>query len=303
MVNWRELALPRSALGVVVPLGHGGQGTLYRVPDFHLPEVPVPLVYKEYRQPGPPVAPQGIANIISLRSPLAQAQLPWFDSHLIWPLRIVADDREGTHATVSGIVMRLIPTAFYETVNLGTERRRAPREARFLFYDRATASRHEIEFPEWSARLLLCQRLAYLIAFLHNNGIVFGDISSRNVLYCLSPTPDVLLVDCDAVRKVGSAAVVAQGHAPDFMPPDPYEPQSIMTDLFKLGLFIVRVLAPGALVTYDKAGEFADAVLDPTGAAMAAASVGRDPRQRPPALAWYRYFRTLTTIPPPIRRP
>jgi len=177
-----------------------------------------------------------------------------------------------------------------------------PREARFLFLDRQAATQRGLEFPDLAVRLLLCQRLAYLIAFLHNNGIVFGDISSRNVLYCLAPTPGVLLVDCDAVRKVGSAPVVAQGHAPDFMPPNPYSPQSITTDLFKLGLFIIRTLSPGVVVTSDNASDTAAGVLDETGAAMVTASVGHDAALRPSALAWYRYFRGFTRISLPVRR-
>jgi len=300
-MTWQELALARPALGRLLPLGGGGQGKIFRLPDFHLAEAPVPLIYKEYRETAGEVAPQGIANLITLRSVLAREQQPWFDSHLVWPLRLVVDDLDAADATVAGIVMRLIPGAFFTSIRLGAEAHRVPREARFLFLDRQNARQRELEFPDLAARLLLCQRLAYLIAFLHNKDIVFGDISSRNVLYCLSPTPDVLLVDCDAVRKVGSAPAVAQGHAPDFLPPNPYSPQSIATDLFKLGLFIVRALSPGVVITSDTAGDAASGVLDRTGAVMAATSVGRDPGLRPSALEWYRYFRSLTHISLPVR--
>jgi hypothetical protein len=300
-MTWRDLALARPALGALLPLGGGGQGKIFRLPEFHLAEVPVPLIYKEYRETSGGVAPQGVANVITLRAAVAREQQPWFDSHLVWPLRLVVDDLDAADATVAGIVMRLIPGAFFTELRLGGETHRVPREARFLFLDRRDAAQRGLDFPDLAARLLLCQRLAYLIAFLHRNDIVFGDISSRNVLYCLAPTPDVLLVDCDAVRKVGSAPVVAQGHAPDFMPPNPRSPQSITTDLFKLGLFVIRALSPGAVVTADTAGRTAAGTLDRTGATLVAASVGHDPAARPSALAWYRYFRSLTLLSLPVR--
>jgi hypothetical protein len=290
---WQELAIGRSELGTTRPLASGGQGRIFRVPDLYLPDAPVPLVYKEYLPSGPPVSPAGLANIIALRAPLRPEQKLWFDSHLAWPLRIVVDREQGGDTAI-GVVMRLIPADFFQTVTLNGEKREVARESRYLFGDRAGASQLSLAYPDLATRRLLCLRLAYLIAFLHRHEIVFGDVSSRNILYRLTPTPDVLLVDCDAVRKVGSAAVVPQGHSPEFMPPDPYEPQSVATDLFKMGIYIVRVLAPGVRVTLEQAGEVGDAVLDATGARMLRASIGADPAGRPAALEWYRYFRSLT---------
>jgi DNA-binding helix-hairpin-helix protein with protein kinase domain len=293
VVNYRDLTITRDRLGECRPLGSGGQGRIFLVPELDLPGGGGPFVYKEYLPDGAAVSAQGMANIISLRVSLGPEQLAWFDNHLAWPLRIVVDqDRTGD--VVVGVVMRLIPAAFFEVVSLTGPRREMPREARALFYDRARAERENLRYPDSRERHLLCMRLAYVIAFLHRHQIVFGDISSRNVLYRLAPTPDVLLVDCDAVRKVGTAPVVAQGHTPEFMPPDPYEPQSIGTDLFKLGMFVARILSPGRALSVADVDAGAPNILEPTGARMLRASLRREPAGRPTALDWYRYFHAVT---------
>ncbi|WP_239310466.1 MULTISPECIES: hypothetical protein [unclassified Frankia] len=293
-MRWQDAAVARQQLGRVEPLGRGGQARIYRLPDFDLPGVAVPLVYKEYHSALGRVPPQGMANIIALRLALPAEQRLWFDTHLTWPLRIVVDNGDvPARARVAGVVMRLIPDAFFQLFPTPAGRpERQPNEARSLFVDPARLRSIGLPLPSRAQRWWLCLRLAYLVAFLHNQGIVFGDISARNVLYRLWPTPDVLLVDCDAVRKVGNAPVVDQGHTPDFFPPAAHEPQSISSDLFKLGLFIVRALVPGRMVTADDAVAAAGGVLDRTGVDLLRASVSGDPQARPAALVWYRYLRS-----------
>ncbi|WP_322779564.1 hypothetical protein [Frankia sp. Cas4] len=85
-------------------------------------------------------------------------------------------------------------------------------------------------------------------------------------------------------------------------PPRRYEPQSISSDLFKLGLFIARILVPGRVATSDVAADAVDGVLDRTGVNLVRASLADDPRVRPAALVWYRYLRSgagshPTTVP------
>ncbi|AEH08889.1 MULTISPECIES: serine/threonine protein kinase [Protofrankia] len=293
-MKWQSVAVERQWLGRVDLLSRGGQAVVYRLPEFGLPEVGVPLVYKEYRSIVGRVPAQGLANIIALQLALPADQRLWFDTHLAWPLRIVVDsDADSARAKVLGVVMRLIPDAFFQVSPTATGRsERRPSEARSLFAGPEQMRALGLPFPDRAQRWWLCLRLAYLVAFLHNQGIVFGDISARNVLYRLRPTPDVLLVDCDAVRKVGNAAVVDQGHTPDFFPPVIHEPQSISSDLFKLGLFIVRILAPGRTVTPESATRAVEDALDRTGMDLVRASLSADPSARPAALAWYRYLRS-----------
>ncbi len=303
-MRWQDAAVARERLGRVEQLARGGQAWIYRLPDFDLPGVAVPLVYKEYHSVVGRIPPQGLANIIALRLAVPAEQRLWFDAHLTWPLAIVVDNADApARARVAGVVMRLIPDAFFEVfATRGEPSQRRPNEAGSLFAGPAELRTRGLAFPNRAQRWWLCLRLAFLVAYLHKQGIVFGDISARNLLYRLRPTPDVLLVDCDAVRKVGNAPVVDQGHTPDFFPPALYEPQSISSDLFKLGLFIARILVPGRVVTSDVAADAVDGVLDRTGVNLVRASLADDPRVRPAALAWYRYLRSgagshPTTVP------
>lgn len=261
---------------------------VYDLPALRLSDVDRPLVYKKYKAGHAPHG--GLANVVAVRNGLDQAQRQRLDSITAWPIRIVTD-----RGAVCGVVMPRIPDAFFHRIKLpgSGEDKRKPREVQCLFIapDRAQWLHMPVPAPE--ERLAVCRDLAAGMAFLHELGIVFGDVNAKNELFRLGAGPMVMFVDCDAVRKAGNAAVTAQLNAPDWEPPEG-GPLCESTDRYKLGLFILRCLAPGAgsSVNHDPAA--AAGALDSAGLQLLTRALCGSPGDRPTAAQWWRYLcRTL----------
>ena len=97
-------------------------------------------------------------------------------------------------------------------------------------------------------RLILLGKLIFAIGRLHKHGWVFGDLSLRNAVFALDP-PRVLLLDCDGAAPLSDPAR-QQGTTPYWDPPEcpPRGTQRLQderTDVYKLGLAILRCMAPG----------------------------------------------------------
>lgn len=275
--------LQQSALGRLEFLAMGGQGRVYRVPELVLPDAPPALVYKEYK--AGQVSPHGLRAIVAVRSRLAQHERERLDSMAAWPARLV---KKGDD--VCGVVMPEIPSSFFQTRTLpsGTTSSDA-REIQYLFIDPKKAQRIGMPKLSLEERFAVCRDLAGALAFLHAHGVVFGDVNAKNALFRTGTNPRVMLVDCDAVRIRGSAAVVKQLNAPDWEPPEG-RVLSQATDLYKLGLFVLRTVAPGDFASTARDPRRADPVLDAEGRLLLAESLRTEPNVRPTAAAWRDYF-------------
>jgi DNA-binding helix-hairpin-helix protein with protein kinase domain len=280
----------RAALGERKYLSSGGQSTIYQLPDYSLRGTPGPFVYKEYHKHLGEISSHGLAGLIAVRESLDATERQWLDQCTAWPLRVVEE-----RGAVTGVIMRLIPDEFFQELRLPSGRTaRLPREAQHLFTERNRCEKLGWPYAKPRQRLQLCAQLSYTLAFLHRRGIVFGDISPRNVLFRLTPATGMMLVDCDAIRKVGTAAVVGQGNTPDWYPPEGrMAPQSMRTDVYKLGLFILRALSPGPGSSVNRDPDLARNTLDNAGLQLLRDSLAPDPPSRPDAKTWYFYLRSL----------
>ncbi|MEV6829504.1 hypothetical protein [Amycolatopsis sp. NPDC051102] len=279
-------------------LGSGGQAHIYELPELGLPDVPGPLVYKQYK---PGKAPKhGMGAIINLRSRLVPepAKLDRLDAVTTWPVRQVVD---GDGAAL-GLILRRIPESFMQDVRLPNGGTRAkPREAQFLFIPPDRALRLGTPAPTPAERLTVCRDFAATLAFLHGElDVAFGDVNARNAVFRLGADPTVMFVDCDAVRKVSEIA--PQLNAPDWEPPEGPDVLNRATDLYKLGLFVLRCLTPDRFSSVNRDPGEAGAVLDPAGRTLLAAALQDDPAGRPPAEEWARYLRHALGEPlgPPV---
>jgi hypothetical protein len=284
------LAEHRAALGEREYLSSGGQSTIYQLPGYSLRGTPGPFVYKEYHKHLGEISGNGLAGLIAVRESLDAKERQWLDGCAVWPMRVVVD-----RGAVTGVIMRLIPDEYFQKLRLPSGRTaRLPREAQHLFTERRRCEKLGWPYAEPRQRLQLCAQLSYTVAFLHRRDIVFGDISPRNVLFRLTPTTGMMLVDCDAIRKIGTAAVVGQGNTPDwFAPEGRIAPQSMRTDAYKLGLFILRVLSPGPFSSVNRDPDLARNTLDAAGLQLLRNSLAPDPSARPEAKTWYFYLRSF----------
>lgn len=264
-------------------LGSGGQADVYLAPELTLPDIAGRVVFKRYK--GNQVSPNGLRAIVGVRSRLDDTDRAVLDSLAAWPARVVRDA-----GAVCGVVMPIIPASFFQERTLPTGRRvRDPREVQNLFVDPSVAERVGMPTPNLSERFTVCRDLAAALAFLHKHGVVFGDLNAKNELFRLHPAPTLMLVDCDAVRIRGSAAVVRQLNAPDWAPPEGAV-LSQATDLYKFALFVVRSLSPGPQASTARDPLRVCDVLDAEGRALVAQAMSAAGRERPAAATWRNYF-------------
>jgi hypothetical protein len=276
--------IQRGELGELgAELGRGGQARVVAVPHLALPDVPGPLVFKEYK-PGHAPA-HGLAGIVALRNTLPPARRTVLDACTVWPVRVVRDG-----PAIAGVVMPLIGDAFLQERTLPSGRvERAPREVQNLFVDPDVATRVGMPLMSLERRLTVCRDLAAALAVLHDLGVVFGDVNAKNALFRSSDAASVLLVDCDAVRVRGSSAVVRQLNSPDWDPPEG-DILSQATDVYKFGLFLLRALSPSAQASVARDASRAAALLDNTGRALLDLALAADPTGRPSAAHWANYL-------------
>lgn len=263
-------------------LGSGGQANVYRVPQLTLPDVRGELVFKRYKAGQAP--PHGLHRLVERRSRMELPVRGRLDRHTIWPVRVVEDG-----GTVHGVLMPLIPADFFEDRTLPSgAAKRSLREIQHLFIDPARAIRLGMPAPDDRHRLLLCRDFASAIHFLHRHELVVGDLNAKNAIFRLTARPTVMLLDCDAMRVRGEAAVVQQLNAPDWDPPERFLSQS--TDLYKFGLFVLRCLGPGQQGSVSRDPDRAANILDDEGRHLLSAALSTRAADRPTGQAWGRYF-------------
>jgi hypothetical protein len=257
------------------------------VHSLRLPDVAGEIVYKHYHAGHQP--PHGLRAIVRARRKLAAPVRARLDGVASWPARVVIEQ-----GAVCGVVMPLIPNSFFDRRRLPSGKvRTLPREVQGLFVGPETAARAGLVYPDTTDRLAVCRDLAGALALLHEHGLVFGDVNAKNALFRIGTTPSVMLVDCDAVRIRGTAPVVQQLNAPDWVPPEGAV-LTQATDLYKLGLFVLRALSPGPQPSTSRNPQRVRYVLDAEGRRLLGAALADLGRLRPEAAEWESYFARRT---------
>jgi hypothetical protein len=284
-----QLTVAEQQLGPRTRLAAGANGVLWTLRDYRLPGDPRSLVFKQFQGASVATTLSGLQTIVNKRHQLPEDRREALDRLAAWPLRAVLD---AAGAAV-GVLMHLIDDSFFTDFALPSgSRERGPREVQHLIYASEAARRTGVDVPadrDLYSRLLICMHMAYAMTIIHGSGLVYGDLSSRNVLYRLRPAPTIMLVDCDAVRVRGSGVVVAQQNSPDWDAPE-RGPQSQDSDRYKLALFVLRCLTPGRGSSTNREPAAADGVLDSRGRYLMRAAVTGPPAERPTAREWLLYL-------------
>jgi hypothetical protein len=280
-------------LGSPKLISEGGFGKVYRLEGYQLPGDPTPLAYKEFTKD---VADQArsaerAVDFRDAMSPGAQAGL---DRVAVWP-RALVEDHDGT---VIGLLMPLIPKDFFFKGNdaMTGEEKGLARGIEWLFADPAYLAKAQVDipYPDPAERLILVGKLVYAVGRLHKLGWVFGDISGKNAVWALRP-PRVLLLDCDGAAPLSDLSRV-QGSTPTWEPPEfgpgQHPPQTDVTDVYKLGLAILRALTQ-TMQAKDPGRIVAGQALDTAGAMLITRAVDRTPSVRPTAKELYNYLQQV----------
>jgi hypothetical protein len=280
----------RIDLDLGVKLGSGAQGDLYHVDAIRTPvrvakrdALPDPLVFKEFHA-GTAVSGPALEGLTRFRASLPDDERQVLDTMTVWPCAVVHDGSERP----CGFLMGSIPPSFFQPIETTSGSERIPREIQELFVSEAIARKNFGETANGVERLALARDMAFIIGFLHKRDFVYGDLSYKNAVFCLRPHPGVILLDCDAVRRMGESAGVPQLHSPGWKPPES-GPQTKATDRYKLGLFVLRVLTPG-VNAQNRDPDKARGHLDDAGMSLLRRALGDDPDQRTTGKEWVQYF-------------
>jgi uncharacterized caspase-like protein len=269
-----------NSLAVGAQVGRGGQGRVLTVSEYRV-NGQWPAVLKIY-------SPALIARLdaavlekmVSLPGQLPPEDGQWLLNNTAWPTAI-AEDR----GVVSGFVMRMVPDAFYfsfQTQTQGTRRLLA--DTAFLLNPDSYLTSAGLTVSD-SDRLAVLSSVAATLSRLHALGVVVGDLSPKNVLFSLAPSPGCFLIDCDAVQLRGET-VFPQVETPDWEGPHGEAKATTASDAYKLGLLAIRLFAR------DQSSR------DPAALGALSAELGQlamlsqdlDPARRPPPSAWVSAF-------------
>lgn len=212
-----------SSLKVGALLASGGQGDVYE-----LDSDPRQLL-KRY-QAGVRVDVDGLHSLTDWRSGLGPKDKTIIDKHTAWPLEVV-DCEDGTY----GIVMNRAPRAYWHTVEGDV----LPRDLSWAFMvDAARFVGLQPASPR--AAVALMAQLVTIFDVFHRNGVSYGDLSARNVLWTGGGSPSVLLIDCDAACVSGQPRALKEAQTALWDCPWPgVEGQE--RDQFKLAVAFLRL--------------------------------------------------------------
>ena len=241
------MAVKKADLGHLDFLAEGGFGKVYRVASYRLPGDSSPLAFKEFTSQQAEQAKSARAAV-KFRAGLSQADRDDLDLYASWPKELVEDAGRDC-----GLLMPLIPDAFFCSLNdpSGGKTKRA-RDLGWLITTDVQRKAAGIDLGDVDRieRLMILAQLVYAIGRLHKRGWVFGDVSFKNAVFALNP-PRLKLLDCDGAAPLSDTGR-SQFSTPYWDPPEnPNQgpkKQNLLdekTDVYKLGLAILRCLTPG----------------------------------------------------------
>jgi len=288
------IRLDKRELGTLTPLGTGGMAQVYRV-GGSVAQLPGDLAFKELKPTVVDPVRSQLLNMmrlaVEIREKMSPQEQTELDSLAVWPLAMVHDKGQEV-----GLLMPCLPDDFFIDALAAGQPTKRVFEFQLLSADPDQAKRNGFDKSREPAdndlvRLALMARLAYAIEVIHRprNGqrLVYGDLSLRNAAVATTP-PRILLMDCDGVADI-TDTTRTQPNTPFFQPPEltpTHKLQDQLTDVYKLGLCVIRGLARGRGATQlkDPTSPLIPAgLLDPTGIDLLNRAVSPDRTRRPTA--------------------
>ncbi|MBF4573195.1 hypothetical protein ITJ64_11765 [Herbiconiux sp. VKM Ac-1786] len=290
-------------LGGRAPIGSGAATEVFRLDSFTVPGHQGGVAFVRVRDGKAPEWDSAVlSRLVALRWGLDARERGMLDAVSAGPLAVV----EGDGGEVVGCLVPLAAHPFYYVPVDDPEHRKVTQNAKWLISAPKRARRAgaaAVSERDVVARATVLARVSLLLGVLHRNGVVFGDLSERSVLFGAVEVASAFVVGCEGAAFAGEGALQrnsAGWAAPSSSDVDlSREPsvQSVETDRYKLGLLVLRVLAPaGDGLDRSRDASRAAGVLDEQGQRMLDRALGDDPATRPTAADWYAYLRGLVAL-------
>ena len=227
----------RDKLGVLTKIGEGGQGVVYHAPNVKT-KFAASMVYKEYKAAAlAEIDSTALAAMPALvEDSLTYAEAERLISIAAWPCALVEDCGAPT-----GFVMPAIPAEFFIPLTTAKGTWSTTAEFQHLLNHPSVLAARGITLDDVQ-RCSLLREIASALAFLHNYGVCVGDMSPKNLLFCMTPHEAVYFIDCDAMR-INTVSALPQVETPAWNAPSGEELATIYTDTYKLGLVALRLFA------------------------------------------------------------
>lgn len=296
--------ISRVNLGQLTFLSRGSRSIIFRADEFYLPGSSASLVYKEFTDE---VAAQvrSAQAAIAFRADLSPSERAIFDEYTSWPIALV--DR-GEPGSTCGLLMHLIPLEFFCQMadpDSGQVVSR-PRQMTWLISSAKVRKAAKIDLADVdkTERLILLTQLTNAISFLHEHGWVFGDLHFGKVVFGLNP-PRIRLLGCHSTAAI-SDPTRRLASTPFWDPPEcqigsqagsgwSQELQDDYTDVYKLGLAILRSLTPGQGAATTRTPDRVAEELDNQGVALVESALSMDRLSRPTASELHSYLSRIVS--------
>lgn len=221
-------------------LSKGGVGSIHRTDDPR-------WVFKRYLRPDKAPDTRQLHALVEIgREVLVKAnaepgQTP--ESSVNWPVDIV----QGRDGAVTGVVLPAIPNALFNEYG-------KPRGLEFLVMARANP-------PDPKGRVALLLRMAEILAFIDGRNLIHGDVNGKNLVWTVSPTPVMYLIDCDGMvpqQPPPTIGVQAMGWTDPRVLDGIVPAHDQYSDWYALALAMYRglLLTPGKLDTKTTGGKW-----------------------------------------------
>jgi hypothetical protein len=303
-----------SDLGAKALIGSGTATDVHRLDSFTVPGHHGGLAFVRVRdRAAAHWNPAVLSRLVALRWGLDARERTMLDGSAAWPTAVVEDD--GGEAV--GCLMPLAAHPFYYLPSDNTKQGKVPQHAKWLVVAPKRARRAgavAVGERDLVARCTVLARVCLLVEMLHRHGVVFGDLSDRSVLFGVGEVAEAFVVGCEGAAFAGEEAL--QRNSAGWAAPETFggesgeagaighdaktdasmstapSVQTVATDRYKLGLLILRVLAPaGDGLERSRDADRIRSVLDGTGQRMMTRALGDEPAGRPSASEWYEYLR------------
>jgi hypothetical protein len=220
-----EVLVPDELGAIGQVLAKGGQAEVMELSDFPS------YVYKRYTIPGLTVG--GARDLILVPGGLSTADARRLEEWACLPLNPVVqpDDRRR----LVGLVLPRIPNSFYRSSG-------EVRDMEILLCSDDRMQNVPCDPPSWRERLQIALDCAEYVAFIHDLGLIIGDLNYRNELWRAGRTPGSYWIDTDSYRFADRTSSAASITSPGWSDPLSPRTSSVDTDRYKLGLLIYRML-------------------------------------------------------------
>ncbi len=175
----------------------------------------------------------GVGALIEWRHQLSERDRRRIDLTASWPHRVV--EFEGRF----GVTMAKAPARFFDNV----EGLPTPRDLQWAISPAARFSGRDLITPREA--LAVVYRCVQTLSVIHRNGVVYGDLSSTNLLWSAEGRrTSIFLLDCDAAWRTTAARPQPHAQTALFVDPwiaTPSAEQMMRSDLYKLGVLFLRL--------------------------------------------------------------